>query len=104
MMFESESSEEDTPQEFISNDKTVLYCNPGRFDSTEGARNTIITVMGNRSGDVENVAISLDDSRKLAVALLVSLCTADDPFASRILDYFPYDEDGRWHWPKTDLE
>ena len=49
--------------------------------------------------------MTLDDTRRLAVKLLVSLWTADDDFAGRVLDQmFPHDQDGRFLWPRDDYD
>jgi hypothetical protein len=61
-----------------------------------------MTLMGKRSGDIENIAMSLADTRKLTVGALVSLSTAGDEFADRVLDLFPSDAEGKWHWPSED--
>ena len=90
---------------FKSRGVTFLACIPGNFGSVKGEAATLITLAGNGTGDVEQVVMTLDDTRRLAVKLLVSLWTADDDFAGRVLDQmFPHDQDGRFLWPRDDYD
>lgn len=88
---------------FRSKDVTLLTCKPGNFDHADGEPATIITVMGNSTGDIEPLVINLADTRTLIVNLLGSLWTNDDEFAGDVLRaMFPCDDDGYFHWPSVD--
>ncbi len=84
---------------FKSKEITILDCTPGNFDGEHGEDCTIITIGDKNS--IDNLVLTLDDTRKLAAKLLISLYTAHDDFAEKILEgFFPTDEEGYFHWPR----
>jgi hypothetical protein len=87
---------------FKSEGVALLDCTPGNYDGN-GDPATIITVISNHTGEVQPLVIDLNDTRKLTVRLLASLNTADDEFAARLLmQMFPHDQSGRFHWPSSE--
>lgn len=86
---------------FNSVECVFLDCTPGNADHARGAPISIVTLAGKRSGDIFPVMLTLADTRKVAVELLVSLYTAEDTFAEKVLmEMFPDNDEGHFHWPK----
>ncbi len=76
----------------------LMDCAPGNFDRPDGTAATIVTIA--RGHMIEPLVFSLDDSRRLATKLLVSLATAENQFARKLLDeHFGANADGYFIWP-----
>jgi hypothetical protein len=86
--------------EFYARNVSVLNCTGGNFDHAEGEPASIITLSRVMDGEISPWAISIRDSKLLAVKLLIALATNDDAFAQHLLDqHFPADEEGDFIWP-----
>jgi hypothetical protein len=72
----------------------------GNAEHDEGEPITIVTLAERKSGTVIPVSLSLHDSRQLALNLLVSLWTSNDPFAEKVLmTMFSPNDQGHFEWP-----
>lgn len=84
---------------FKAREVHVMSCTPANLDHDDGEPATIF-VLGRENGDIEQCVIGLRDSRFLALSLLISLYSSDDPFAARVLEQmFPVAVDGQYCWP-----
>lgn len=81
---------------------TLLECRPSNLGHAGGIP-VVTMMMANNDGDIEPLIISLADARTLAARLLICLYTEEDKFAEEVLEAkFPCDEDGRFHWPRSE--
>lgn len=91
---------EDERAEFYVRTVSVMDCTPGNYDHAAGEPASIITLGNIKSGEINPWALSMRDSRLLAVKLLVALATNHDKFAQRVLDeQFAANEEGEFVWP-----
>jgi hypothetical protein len=101
MWNDDENEQQEKPHEFQSHEMMLLTCTPGDADYLGGMPISIITLMEKRTGSIQPIMLTLEDSRKLAVLLLASLYSSNDEFAGEVLERsFPVSNDGYFSWPK----
>ncbi|HEY0007914.1 MAG TPA: hypothetical protein VGB55_04235 [Tepidisphaeraceae bacterium] len=96
-------SQETERVKFKAASALIMGCQPGNADHDDGEPITILTLAERLSGTVIPVSLSLRDSQQLALNLLVSLWTSNDPVAEKVLTrMFPHNSEGQFEWPTED--
>lgn len=84
--------------EYMVTKAYLMKSAPGNFDHANGEPAAIVTI--GRKSSIEPLAFNMADTRKLALALLVTLATYEDLFARKLLDEnFPTKDSGEFKWP-----
>ena len=88
---------------FLSKRMMFIACEAGNLRHENGDTIAIITLAGKESGDIMPVFLTMKDTQRLAAELLIALWTNDDDFAGKVLmEKFPHDQNGHFHWPVED--